>query len=168
MVAKPLDWDNNPSPSDDPDGEYVVWVRATDPSGETNGDEDTDDIKVTITATDVNEAPTVTGGFGEISINEVDGSKFVGLGYTLDSAGMMIMDPDDPNLYRRLDHDRVDSGRWSIGGLDGSHFEYSTPVGEQDIGRRLHFKKANLPDYEDPMDDNRDNVYEVDCYSPGQ
>ena len=161
MVAKPLDWDNNPSPSDDPDGEYVVWVRATDPSGETNGDEDTDDIKVTITATDVNEAPTVTGGFAEISINEVDGSKFVGLGYTLDSAGMMIMDPDDPNLYRRLDHDRVDSGRWSIGGLDGSHFEYSTPVGEQDIGRRLHFKKANLPDYEDPMDDNRDNVYEV-------
>ena len=45
--------------------------------------------------------------------------------------------------------------------LDGSLFEYSTPVGEEDIGRRLHFKKANLPDYENPMDDNRDNVYEV-------
>ena len=73
-----------------------------------------------------------------------------------------MMDSDNANnLYRRLDHDRVDSGRWSIGGVDGSHFEYSTPVGEEDIGRRLHFKKANLPDYENPMDSNRDNVYEV-------
>ena len=154
MVAKPLDWDNNPSASDDPDGKYEVWVRATDPSGEMTNNEDTDDIKVTITATDVNEAPAVTGGLAEISIYE-DSDKFVGLGYMQD--GMMNSD----NLYRRLDHDRVDSGRWSIGGDDGHLFEYSTPVGEQDIGRRLHFKKANLPDYENPMDDNRDNVYEV-------
>ena len=156
MVAKPLDWDNNPSASDDPDGEYVVWVRATDPSGEMTNDEDTDVIQVTITATDVNEAPTVTGGLAEISIYE-DSHKFVGLGYMEDGT----TDPDDPNLYRRHDHDRVDSGRWSIGGVDGSHFEYSTPVGEEDIGRRLHFKKTDLPDYENPMDDNRDNVYEV-------
>ena len=154
MVAKPLDWDRNPSASDDPDGKYEVWVRATDPSGEMTDNEDTDDIKVTITATDVNEAPTVTGGLAEISIYE-DSYKFVGLGYMQD--GMMNSD----TLYRRLDHDRVDSGRWSIGGDDGHLFEYSTPVGEQDIGRRLHFKKTDLPDYEDPMDDNRDNVYEV-------
>ena len=161
MVAKSLDWDNNPSAEDEPDGKYEVWVRATDPSGEMTNDEDNDYIKVTITATDVNEAPTVTGGLAEISIYEVNDSGFVGLGYTLDSAGMMIMDSADPNLYRRLDHDRVDSGRWSIGGDDGHLFEYSTPVGEEDIGRRLHFKKTDLPDYENPMDDNRDNVYEV-------
>ena len=163
MVAKPLDWDRRPSPSDDPDGKYEVWVRATDPSGEGVGvtdttdpsyNEDNDHIKVTITATDVNEAPTVTGGLAEISIYE-DSDKFVGLGYMQD--GMM----NSNNLYRRSDHDRVDSGRWSIGGDDGHLFEYSTPVGEEDIGRRLHFKKTNLPDYENPMDDNRDNVYEL-------
>ena len=182
-VAKPLDWDNNPSPSDDPDGKYVLWVRATDPSGEgfddkgkritdidhDNYNEDNDYIKVTITASDINEAPRVTGGLAEISIYEVDSSKkdsdvtkFVGLGYeVVDDATMQTLIATAPNLYRRLDYDRVDSGKWSIGGLDGSHFEYSTPVGEQDIGRRLHFKKTNLPDYENPMDDNRDNVYEV-------
>ena len=169
-VAKPLDWDNNPSPSDDPDGTYVLWVRATDPSGETTEDEDNDYIKVTITASDINEAPRVTGGLAEISIYEVDSSKkdsdvtkFVGLGEVADgaTATMQTLIATNPNLYRRLDDDRVDSGRWSISGSDGSHFEYSTPVGEQDIGRRLHFKKANLPDYENPMDDNRDNVYEV-------
>ena len=159
MVAKPLDWDNNPSAEDDPDGEYEVWVRATDPSGETTNDEDNDYIKVTITATDVNEAPTVTGGLAEISIYEVNDSGFVGLGYMQDGT---MMDSDNANnLYRRVDHDRVDSGRWSIGGVDGSHFEYSTPVGEEDIGRRLHFKKTDRPNYEMPMDDNRDNVYEV-------
>ena len=41
------------------DGEYVFWVRATDPSGEdttANPDEDHDYIKVTVTATDVNDA----------------------------------------------------------------------------------------------------------------
>ena len=156
MVAKPLDWERNPSGPSEADGKYVVWVRATDPSGEMTNNEDNDYIKVTITATDVNEAPTVTGGLAEISIYE-DSHKFVGLGYMQGGT----MDRADPNLYRRLDHDRVDSGKWSIGGLDGSYFEYSTPVDEPDIGRRLHFKKANLPDYENPMDDNRDNVYEV-------
>ena len=31
-------------------GKYVVFVRATDPSGETTGDENRDDIVVKITA----------------------------------------------------------------------------------------------------------------------
>ena len=42
-------------------GEYVVVVRATDPSGELDGEENRDDITVTITANDVNEAPGVEG-----------------------------------------------------------------------------------------------------------
>ena len=58
-----------------------------------------------------------------------------------------------------MDDDNVDAARWSISGPDGGLFEYSTPV--DGIGRRLHFKKANLPDYEKPQDANRDNVYEV-------
>ena len=170
-VAKPLDWDNNPAHPMDADGEYVVWVRATDPSGETTADEDNDYIKVTITATHVNDAPKVTDGLAEISINEVDSSKkdsnvtkFVGLGYMLAGTApsqTMVMDSADPNLYHRSDEDRVDRGIWPepIAGPDGALFEYSTP--DDGIGRRLHFKKTNLPDYEKPMDENRDNVYEV-------
>ena len=55
----------------------------------------------------------------------------------------------------------MDRGIWPepIAGPDGALFEYSTP--DDGIGRRLHFKKTNLPDYENPMDENRDNVYEV-------
>ena len=100
-------------------------------------------------------------GLAEISIYEVNAGKFVGLGYMLDSAGMTMMHPDNPNLYHRSDEDRVDRGIWPepIAGSDGHLFEYSIP--DNGIGRRLHFKKANLPDYEMPMDDNKDNVYEV-------
>ncbi len=169
MVAKPLDWDNNPAHPTDANGEYVLWVRATDPSGEGDKDEDNDYIRVTITASDVNDAPKVTDGLTEIFINEVDSSKkdsdvtkFVGLGYIL--TGMspdQAMDTDNPNLYHRDDEDRVDRGVWPepIAGPDGALFEYSTP--DDGIGRRLHFKKTNLPDYENPRDANRDNVYEV-------
>ena len=73
-----------------PDGEYVFWVRATDPSGEGEG-ENHDYIKVTVTATNVNDAPKVVDGWAEMSIKEVnstakddDVTKFVGLGYELD------------------------------------------------------------------------------------
>ena len=72
-----------------------------------------------------------------------------------------MLDPSNPNLYHRRDEDRVDRGVWPepIAGPDGFLFEYKIP--DDGIGRRLLFKKANLPDYENPMDANRDNVYEV-------
>ena len=71
-------------------------MRATDPSGEPDG-ENNDGIKVIITATDVNEKPSVTAPgmaelseLSELSVNEVDSSKkdddvtkYVGLGYEL-------------------------------------------------------------------------------------
>ena len=167
-VAKPLDWDNNPAHPMDADGKYVVWVRATDPSGETTNDEDNDYIKVTITATDVNDAPKVTDGLVEISIDDEqqDGQRAPS-SWALATSWMVPSTTDDhmtrtnPNLYHRSDEDRVDRGIWPepIAGPDGALFEYSTP--EDGIGRRLHFKKTNLPDYENPMDENRDNVYEV-------
>ncbi len=140
-------------------GEYVVVVRATDPSGEgaTNANEDRDDIVVTITATDVNEAPRVTAGNAELSVDEADSSNddsYTGLPTDDDGTN------DDSNLYIRSEDDVVDRASWPdnpIPGPDGALFEYSTPG--DGIGRRLHFK--NAPDYENPMDANRDNVYEV-------
>ena len=170
-VAKKLDWDNNPAHPKDADGEYVFWVRATDPSGESVDGEDNDYIKVTVTATDVNDAPRVVDGRAEISLNEVnstaedaDVTKFIGLGYMQDGTDevpTMVMDPAKPNLYHRSDEDRVDRGIWPepLGGSDGRLFEYKVP--DDGIGRRLLFKEANLPDYENPQDANRDNVYEV-------
>ena len=150
-------------------GKYQIVVRATDPSGETTNDENRDDIVVKITATNVDEAPGVTGGMAELSVNEVnstamdsDVSKYVGLGYELtpnaDPAAVRMV-ASNPNLYHRTEEDIVDRATWPepIAGPDGHLFEYSTP--DNGIGRRLHFMSP--PNYEDPQDANRDNVYEV-------
>ena len=150
------------------DGKYEVVVRAIDPSGEA-GEEDRDDILVEITATDVEEAPRVTGGSNEITIMESsstkkdsDETKYVGLGYELSDAEPPVMQlaPNNPNLYHRVEEDLVDRATWPddpVPGPDGHLFEYSVPG--DGIGRRLHFKEA--PDYETPLDANGDNVYEV-------
>ena len=152
-------------------GEYTIVVRATDPSGEGN-DENRDDIVVKITAKNVDEAPGVTDGMAELSVNEVnstakddDVTKYVGLGYEL-TPGVDIDDPatvglaaGNPNLYHRTEEDILDRAFWPepLAGPDGHLFEYSTP--DNGIGRRIHF--IDPPSYEDPQDANRDNVYEV-------
>ena len=142
-------------------GRYVFFVRATDPSGETANGEDSDAVEVTVTATDVNETPTVSGpGGAELEVNEADSSDdnyYVGLGNTADVGGAITMNATTTNLYRGSDEDTFDLLTWPapIAGPDGALFEYST----HGDGRRLHF--ISPPDFEDPMDANRDNVYEV-------
>ena len=124
---------------------------------------------VKITAANVDEAPGVTGGMAELSVNEVistkkddDATKYVGLGYELtpnaDPAAIRMI-AHNPNLYHRTEEDVLDRASWPapIAGDDGALFEYSTPG--NGIGRRIHF--INPPNFEDPQDANRDNVYEV-------
>ena len=165
--------DNTAGNADDlTPGKYVVFVRATDPSGETTNEENSDEIEVTITAADVNEAPVVSG-MAELMVNEADSSKknrYVGLGSTLRDDNTPAT-PDDPsddtivenststNVYTRTEEDEPDRATWPepIRGDDGHLFEYS--VHTDGISRRLHF--IDPPDYEDPMDADGDNVYEV-------
>lgn len=158
-------------------GEYTIVVRATDPSGEGNN-ENRDDIVVTVTASNVNEAPMVMGK-AELAVNEADSSdddSYLGLEHRLvdPAAGSYLLadgvtgQPTDTNaassttdnLYLRSEQDVVDRAIWPepIAGPDGALFEYSTPD-NNGIGRRLHFKSP--PDFENPMDADGDNVYEV-------
>ena len=157
-----IDGDNN-----NDDGGYKIVVRATDPSNETDNNDNRGEIVVRITATDVNEAPSVSSGMAEMSVDEIDSSKkdtditkYVGLGYEIVSeATEQTPIAGNPNLYQRSDVDANDVATWPepISGPDGRLFEYSTPGNS--IGRRLHFK--NPPDFESPLDANKDNVYEV-------
>ena len=130
-------------------GTYTVIVRATDPSGLA------DNITVTITAENANEAPVVTGR-AELSVAEgITGTAYVGLP---DAPG--IDEEPDPtnqqNEYVYEDPDHLDSiARWTLEGDDAGAFDHSGRFEP----RYLQFKVA--PDYENPTDMNRDNVYEV-------
>ena len=130
-------------------GTYTVIVRATDPSGLA------DNITVTITAENANEAPVVTGR-AELSVAEgITGTAYVGLP---DAPGI-DEDPDPTNQqneYVYEDPDHLDSiARWTLEGDDAGAFDHSGRFEP----RYLQFKVA--PDYENPTDMNRDNVYEV-------
>ena len=186
-VKKALNFEghDDPNTADDVEpSEYQIVVRATDPSGEIDTDanpaveENRDDITVVITVTDVNERPKVVDGYSFIQVNEMNESKeptdgadyYIGLGNTRNINGTAEDTSDDTvnkddnkqNYYQKNDEDPVDSHDWTIAnpsGMypDGRWFEYSSPP--DGISRRLHF--IGPPDFEDPKDQNGDNVYEV-------
>ena len=114
---------------------YSVMVTATDPFGLS------DDITVTITVEDINEAPTVSGA---ASIEHPEG------GTVLDTD---LTNGADAATYDETDPDTGATATWSVSGSDRGKFE----IGETD--GLLAFKAA--PDYEMPGDANGDNVYEI-------
>ena len=136
------------------DTSYTVVVRATDPAGvpplpmtdatDAAETENSDEITVTITVTDVNEGPAFSGGDETLTAAEsTDGT----------TPGAIT----GSNDYVASDPDTVDSGdtpTWSLSGADMSKFDIST-------GGALTFKTGSLPNYEMPGDADTDNVYEV-------
>ncbi len=105
--------------------DYELTVIATDV------DSHVDRLSFTITVTEVDEGPEVSGP-PTFSINE-NGS--------LSSAVYTATDPEGSNV-----------ARWSVGGRDGGDFFITQ-------GGTLYF--LSPPDYERPADSDRDNVYEV-------
>ena len=130
MVADTLDHESG---SYDRDGEYVVTVVVRDPSN------DYDMITVTITATNVNESPSVMGR-PTIMLME-DGA--------IDNTS------NDKYHFSATDPDTLQSVNWSLEGEDRAVFQLSGTL----TGRGLNFREK--PDYEMPADANGDNVYKV-------
>ena len=92
---------------------------------------------VTVTVNDVNEPPTITttsGSSTALRQNENVTSRL----YT----------------YRATDPEGADTVTWSVGGVDARFFDI-------DEGGQFSFKKDNPPDFEQPADSGRDNVYNV-------
>ena len=128
--------------SGSPDTECIVTVRATDASGSATAAAASAgvfvDATVTITLTDVNEKPGSFTGMETITRPE----NLTALADTGSEADVTYTatDPEGRNLTYRLM------------GLDASKFQLSA-------ARVLSFKEA--PDFEEPGDSNRDNVYQV-------
>ena len=123
-------------------GEYVVVVMATDPSGVA------DNIIITITVENANEAPNIAGRTVLSVVEDPDYMAFPASTLTdrIFSASEYIATQDDVD-------DSI--ATWRLVGDDADAFDLSGLFEP----RYLNFKEA--PDFENPTDENRDNVYEV-------
>ena len=123
-------------------GEYVVVVRATDPSGVA------DTITITITAENANEAPSIAGR-AELMVDEDP----MYMAFETSTETDPILSASE---YIATQDDVDDSiATWRLVGADAGAFDLSGLFEP----RYLNFKEA--PDFENPTDANRDNVYEV-------
>ena len=112
----------------DTDNVYQVTVVASD--GAKRGT-----LAVTVTVTDVNEGPEITGD-QSLALAENTATDRVLASYT-------GRDPEDPS---------AEITRWSVAGRDGGDFTINE-------GGQLTFR--NPPDHEGPADSGQDNVYEI-------
>ena len=121
---------NYESPADSGrDNMYEVTVEARDDFFNTGT------LEVTVTVTDVNEGPEISGR-QSLSFTENQATDRVLAFYN-------ATDPEDPSAL---------ISRWSLTGRDAGDFAI-------DENGQLTFRK--VPDYERPADSGRDNMYEV-------
>ena len=116
-----------PQGSGSDNNEYLVTVQARDDSFNSSS------LEVTVTVTDVNEGPEVTGQ-QSLTFTENQPTDRVLATYN-------AIDPEDPF---------ADITRWSLSGTDAGDFTI-------DENGQLSFR--NVPDHERPADSGRDNVY---------
>ena len=117
---------NHERPADSgSDNVYEVTVMARDDASNPAS------LSVTVTVTDVNEGPEISGQ-PTFTIAENDG---------LSNASYTGVDPEGGTVTR-----------WTVGGRDGGDFSITQ-------GGTVYLR--NLPDYERPADSNRDNVYKI-------
>ena len=117
---------------------HTVTVTATDPGGLTATS------VVTITVTNVDEAPALASGATR-DISSVEGTTAAALDLTVALATYTATEPEGEDMT------------WSLSGDDAARFN----IGNQTGGTPgvLAFKAQ--PDFEDPADTGADNVYEV-------
>ena len=149
-------------PEDRPDYQYEVTVKATDPSNVSST------TKVIIKLLNVNEAPEVedateTANLAATTTPEVDDDVDQGTPYNREISTYAAKDDEDTNTELK----------WTLSGVDSERFEFSDDVAEcpniatdgvqeqTDDEVLLCFKFGFAPDFEDPDDENGDNVYNV-------
>ena len=116
----------------DRQNDYDLTVVATDPDGHA------DRLSFTITVTDVNEGPEVTGGGATFTVQE--NGNWSGATFT-------ASDPEGGSVTR-----------WSLGGRDSGDFT----ITHDSVTNQGLITFRNTPDHERPDDSGRDNTYEVE------
>ena len=142
--------------SDPDDGIYIITVMVTDPSGESG--ENTDTKVVVITATDVDEVP---------SVKAADGTTAPETAHMVEENANLLDEADltnstnDPFMYLAVATDDDDTVSLLLNGDDAAAFKLVDRDGAAGAAtvHGLTFKEA--PNYEKPTDANKDNAYKV-------
>ena len=141
--------------SDAEDGIYVITVMVTDPSGELNGSTDTK--VVVITATDVDEVPSVAGS---------DDATAPDTAHMVEENANLLDEDNlsdaiyDAFMYLAVATDDEDTVSLSLNGDDAAAFKLVDRDGTgSEVVYGLTFK--DVPNYEKPTDANKDNAYKV-------
>ena len=136
----------------------MVVVRATDPYGDPNAEDCTantncDEVTVTITIDNVNEAPKIIAGPTKDSKAEDFDSR---ADLSVGTRELVVA------TYTATDNDLADTAttiKWSLTGADAADFDIDRDTASLEIDAELSFK--NAPNYEMPADADMDNMYMV-------
>ena len=142
--------------SDAEDGIYVITVMVTDPSGELN--ESTDTKVVVITATDVDEVPSVAGS---------DDATAPKTAHMVEENANLLDEEDldnsiyDPFMYLAVATDDDDTVSLLLNGDDAAAFKLVDRDGATGTATVHGLTFKDVPNYEKPTDANKDNAYKV-------
>ena len=142
--------------SDAEDGIYVITVMVTDPSGELN--ESTDTKVVVITATDVDEVP---------SVKAADGTAAPDTAHMVEENTNLLDEEDldssiyDPFMYLAVATDDDDTVSLLLNGDDAAAFKLVDRDGATGTATVHGLTFKDVPNYEKPTDANKDNAYKV-------
>ena len=136
-----------------PNHQYTVTIRATDPSGLHTGTA-IQDISVTIMVVDVEEDPEIVEVSATENLSEKDYEEEQAT--TSEVSFYSASDHEDAYVNAAEDRDEKDL-KWSLSGRDMDDFTISTSSAP--MKQQLRFKES--PSYERPTDSNSDNVYNV-------
>ena len=138
------------------DGIYVITVMVTDPSGD-SGDS-TDTKVVVITATDVDEIPSVAG---RDDATDPDTAHMVEENANLLDEEDLDNSIYDPFMYLAVATDDDDTVSLLLNGDDAAAFKLVDRDGATGTATVHGLTFKDVPNYEKPTDANKDNAYKV-------
>ena len=133
---------------------YEFTVEITDGTASPNTDANVRTLDYVVTVTDVNERPDIT----EFLVTELDEN---GAHPHTEVDFYFVGTTSAVHTFSATDYDDGDTFEWSLIGHDAGDFDIDTSTGDLTFMQNAGLNVGPLPSWEDPQDDDGDNVYSI-------